>query len=126
MATVSAPGYQQFLAQRQRLALSLQTARVNSTAARFNRLDETSKKALFILANDAASGVPGMSPLTRSHLNLTYEDLGDSERACLMFGIKRLAAFATSLPWEFEDIVAPRAEIQALRDRPPTPDSETN
>lgn len=120
------PGRRQFLEQWARLQASLKTSRVNDTAARFNRLDETRKKVIFILANDAARRAPGMPQLTRQHLDLTYENLSEQEQACLLMGIKRLSEFAASMPWEFEDYAAPRAEIQAVRDKPPAPDNAVN
>ncbi|EBE4464916.1 hypothetical protein GNL02_17650 [Salmonella enterica] len=120
------PGRRQFLEQRARLQASLNASRVSDTATRFNRLDETRKKVIFILANDAAGRVAGMPQLTRRHLDLTYENLSEPERACLLMGIKRLSEFAASMPWEFEDYAAPRAEIQAVRDKPPAPDNAVN
>ncbi|WET40537.1 hypothetical protein [Citrobacter enshiensis] len=120
------PGRRSFLEQRARLQASLNADRANDTATRFNRLDETRKKVVFILANDAASRVAGLPQLTRRHLNLAYADLSEAEQTCLMMGIKRLSEFAASMPWEFEDYAAPRAEIQAIRDKPPTPDNAVN
>lgn len=120
------PGRRSFLEQRARLQASLNTNRVNDTATRFNRLDEIRKKVVFILANDAASRVAGLPQLTRRHLNLAFADLTEAEQTCLMMGIKRLSEFAASMPWEFEDYAAPRAEMQALRDKPPEPDKPTN
>lgn len=120
------PGRRQFLAQRARLQASLNDSRVNDTATRFNRLNEARKKAVFILANDAASRLPGMPKLTRAHLNLSYEDLSEAEQTCLMLGIKRLSELAALMPWEFEDLAAPRAERQAQRDKPPEPVKTTN
>ncbi|EDT2832025.1 hypothetical protein S636_000722 [Salmonella enterica subsp. enterica] len=120
------PGRRQFLEQRARLQASLNASRVNDTATRFNRLDETRKKVIFILANDAAGRVAGMPQLTRRHLDLTYENLTEKEQMCLLMGIKRLSEFAASMPWEFEDYAAPRAEIQAIRDKPPAPDNAVN
>lgn len=120
------PGRRSFLEQRARLQVSLNANRVNDTATRFNRLDETRKKVVFILANDAASRVAGLPQLTRRHLNLAFADLTEAEQTCLMMGIKRLSEFAASMPWEFEDYAAPRAEMQALRDKPPEPDKPTN
>ncbi|HHR3256068.1 hypothetical protein [Klebsiella aerogenes] len=120
------PGRRQFLKQRARLQASLNAARVNDTATRFNRLDETRRKVVFILANDAASRVAGLPQLTRHHLNLAYEDLSEAEQTSLMMGIKHLSEFAASMPWEFEDFAAPRAEKQAQRDKPPEPDKPTD
>lgn len=99
---------------------------MNDTATRFNRLDEARKKVVFILANDAASRLPNMPRLTRHHLDLAFEVLSEAEQACLMMGIKRLSEFAASLPWEFEDIAAPRAERQTLRDKPPEQGNSPN
>ncbi|EAP0275720.1 hypothetical protein DMV52_07605 [Salmonella enterica] len=120
------PGRRQFLEQRARLQASLNASRVSDTATRFNRLDETRKKVIFILANDAAGRVAGMPQLTRRHLDLTYENLTEKEQTCLLMGIKRLSEFAASMPWEFENYAAPRAEIQAIRDKPPAPDNAVN
>lgn len=116
------PGRRKFLELRARLQDSVNATRANDTAARFNRLDDTRKKVIFILANDAASRVAGLSQLTRRHLELTFADLSEAEQTCLMMGIKRLSEFAASLPWEFEDYAAPRAEMQALRDKSPEPE----
>lgn len=115
-----------FLEQRARLQASVNANRVSDTATRFNRLDETRKKVVFILANDAASRVAGLPQLTRRHLDANFADLSEAEQTCLMMGIKRLSEFAASMPWEFEDYAAPRAEIQALRDKTPEPDTPTN
>ena len=120
------PGRRKFLEQLARLQDSVNASRANDTAARFNRLDDTRKKVVFILANDAASRVAGLPQLTRSHLNTTFENLSEAEQTSLMMGIKRLSEFAASLPWEFEDYAAPRAEMQALRDKPPEPEKATN
>lgn len=124
--TCQRPGRRKFLEQCARLQATVNASRVNDTATRFNRLDETRKKVVFILANDAASRVVGLPQLTRRHLNLTFADLTEAEQTCLMMGIKRLSEFAASMPWEFEDYAAPRAEVQALRDKPPEPDKPTN
>ena len=120
------PGRISFLKQRARLQASLKAARVNDTATRFNRLDETRRKVVFMLANDAASRVAGLPQLTRRHLDLAFADLTEPEKTCLLMGIKRLSEFAASMPWEFEDFIAPRVEVQALRDKPPEPDKATN
>lgn len=121
-----ASGRQMFLEQRARLQSSISVCRTNNTATRFNRLDEACKKAIFILANDAARYIAGMPKLTAQHLDRTYENLTEKEQTCLLIGIKRLSEFAASMPWEFEDYAAPRAEMQALRDKPPEPDKPTN
>lgn len=120
------PGRRKFLEQRARLQATVKASRVNDTAARFNRLDETRKKVVFILANDAASRVAGLPKLTRSHLNLTYADLSETEQTTLIMGIKRLSEFAAMLPWEFEDLVAHHAELQELRDKPPELEKATS
>lgn len=120
------PGRRSFLEQRARLQASLNANRMNDTATRFNRLDEACKKVIFILANDTARYIAGMPKLTAQHLDRTYENLTEKEQTCLLIGIKRLSEFAASMPWEFEDYAAPRAEMQALRDKPPEPDKPTN
>lgn len=120
------PGRRMFLEQRARLQASVNANRVNDTATRFNRLDETRKKVVFILANDAANRMAGLPQLTRRHLDANFADLSEAEQTCLMMGIKRLSEFAASMPWEFEDYAAPLAEIQALRDKPPEPNAPTN
>lgn len=120
------PGRRQFLEQRARLQASLNASRVNDTATRFNRLDDACKKVIFILANDASRYIAGMPKLTAKQLGCTYENLTEKEQTCLLMGIKRLSELAASMPWEFEDYVAPRAEIQAIRDKPPAPDNAVN
>lgn len=119
-------GRQKFLEQRARLQSSLSVSRISDTARRFNQLDEARKKVIFILANDAARYITGMPKLSAKQLGCTYENLTEKEQACLLMGIKRLSEFAASIPWEFEDYAAPRAEIQAIRDKPPTPDNAVN
>ncbi|MDM2775669.1 hypothetical protein OGY18_00580 [Citrobacter sp. Cpo142] len=119
-------GRQKFLEQRARLQSNLSASRTNDTARRFNQLDEARKKVIFILANDAARYIYGMPKLTAQHLERTYENLTEKEQTCLLMGIKRLSEFAASMPWEFEDYAAPRAEIQAIRDKPPMPDNAVN
>ncbi|EDD3477859.1 hypothetical protein H1F05_003200 [Salmonella enterica] len=120
------PGRRKFLEQRARLQASLNASRVNDTATRFNRLDDACKKVIFILANDASRYIAGMPKLSAKQLGCTYENLTEKEQACLLMGIKRLSEFAASMPWEFEDYAAPRAEIQAIRDKPPAPDNAVN
>ncbi|EMF5883150.1 hypothetical protein V3991_002171 [Escherichia coli] len=120
------PGRRQFLEQRARLQASLNVSRVNDTATRFNRLDDACKKVIFILANDASRYIAGMPKLTAKQLGCTYENLTEKEQTCLLMGIKRLSEFAAPMPWEFEDYAAPRAEIQAIRDKPPAPDNAVN
>lgn len=121
---IQQPGRSQFLAQRARLQASLHAIRIRDTADRFDCLDETRKKVLFMLANDAASRVAGLPPLTRSHLGTLFTELGEREQTTLMLGIKRLAEFATALPWEFEDYAAPRAEVLAAREKPAEPEEQ--
>lgn len=111
------PGRRKFLEQRARLQASLNASRVNDTATRFNRLDDACKKVIFILANDASRYIAGMPKLTAKQLGCTYENLTEKEQTRLLMGIKRLSEFAASMPWEFEDYAAPRAEIQAIRDK---------
>lgn len=124
--TEQQPGRRQFLEQRARLQASLNASRVNDTATRFNRLDDACKKVIFILANDASRYIAGMPKLTAKQLGCTYENLTEKEQTSLLMGIKRLSEFAASMPWEFEDYAAPRAEIQAIRDKPPAPDNAVN
>lgn len=120
------PGRRKFLEQRAILQNSLTLTRANDTATRFDRLDETRKKVVFMLANEAASRVTGMPQLTRRHLDAPFASLGEAEQAVLLLGIKRLAEFAAALPWEFGDYAAPRAEIQAIRDKLVEPEKPTN
>ena len=120
------PGRRKFLEQRARLQASLNASRVNDTATRFNRLDDACKKVIFILANDASRYIAGMPKLSAKQLGCTYENLTEKEQTCLLMGIKRLSEFVASMPWEFEDYAAPRAEIQAIRDKPPAPDNAVN
>jgi hypothetical protein len=88
-------------------------------ASRFNRLGETQKKVIILLANEAAQRFKDLPPLTRSHLALPFEQFDSQDKASLMLGIKRLAELAAALPWEFSDYAAPRLEVQALRESPP-------
>lgn len=76
-----------------------------------------------MLANEISGRFPGLPQLTRSHLACDFEGLTDQEQQSLMLGIKRLTELASSMPWEFNDYAAPRAEIQAMRDQPPAPDN---
>lgn len=117
------PGRRKFLEQRARLAACLEVKRANNTANRFNALGETQRKVLFMLANEISGRFPGLPQLTRSHLAHDFESLTDQEQQSLMLGIKRLTELAYSMPWEFNDYAAPRAEIQAMRDQPPAPDN---
>lgn len=119
-------GRRQFLEQRARLQASIHENRTSDTAARFDRLDETRKKVVFMLANDAACRVADLPQLTRNLLAVPFIEMGAGEQKTLLLGIKRLAEFAAVLPWEFEDYAAPRAEIQAIRDKPAEPDKPTN
>lgn len=115
-----------FLEQRAKLKASLATTRTNDTAKRFNRLDETQKKVVFILANAASTLFHGMPKLTRNLLDVSFENLSEQEQRSLMLGIKRLAELADAMPWEFLDYAAPHHEIQALRDKTAMSESTIN
>lgn len=122
----SKSGREAFLAQRARLSASLANARTNDTASRFNRLNETQQKVVFMLANAASLRFKELPQLTRNQLGNSFESFSEQERRSLMLGIKHLSELATAMPWEFLDIAAPRHEIQALRDKPPMPESTIN
>lgn len=119
-------GRLKFLEQRARLQASIHASRTSDTAARFDRLGETQKKVVFMLANEAACRVAGLPQLTRDLLAVPFIEMGADEQKTLLLGIKRLTEFAAVLPWEFEDYAAPRAEIQAIRDKPVEPEKPTN
>ena len=120
-------GRQMFLEQRARLQSSISVSRTNNTASRFNRLGETQKKAIILLANEAAQRFKDLPSLTHSHLTMPFEQFSSQDKVSLMLGIKRLAELAAALPWEFPDHAAPRLEIQALRESPPpAPDGAVN
>lgn len=94
-------GRQMFLEQRARLQSSISVSRTNDTARRFNRLGETQKKAIILLANEAAQRFKGLPSLTHSHLSMPFEQFSSQDKVSLMLGIKRLAELAAALPWEF-------------------------
>ena len=120
-------GRQMFLEQRARLQSSISVSRTNDTASRFNRLGETQKKAIILLANEAAQRFKDLPSLTHSHLTMPLEQFSSQDKVSLMLGIKRLAELAAALPWEFPDHAAPRLEMQALRESPPpAPDGAVN
>lgn len=120
-------GRQMFLEQLARLQSSISVSRTNDTASRFNRLGETQKKAIILLANEAAQRFKDLPSLTHSHLTMPFEHFSSQDKVSLMLGIKRLAELAAALPWEFPDHAAPRLEMQALRDSPPpVPDGAVN
>ncbi|WP_279050068.1 hypothetical protein [Cedecea davisae] len=119
-------GRQAFLAQRARLRASVTTTLTNDTAARYNRLDETQRKVIFMLANAASPKFKGLPQLGRALLATRFEGLSEPEQRSLMLGIKRLSELAAAMPWEFSDLVAPHNEIQMLRDLLPTTDSTVN
>ena len=120
-------GRQMFLEQRARLQSSISVSRTNDTASRFNRLGETQKKVLILLANEAAQRIKDLPPLTQSHITMPFEQFSSQDKVSLMLGIKRLAELATAMPWEFPDHAAPRLEMQALRESPPpAPDGAVN
>ena len=120
-------GRQMFLEQRARLQSSISVSRTNDTASRFNRLGETQKKVIILLANEAAQRFKDLPSLTYSHLTMPFEQFSSQDKVSLMLGIKRLAELAAALPWEFPDYAAPRLEIQALREsQPPAPDGAVN
>ncbi|EOG6951222.1 hypothetical protein [Edwardsiella piscicida] len=112
-------GRQMFLQQRARLRSSISVSRANDTASRFNRLGETQKKAIILLANEAAQRFKDLPALTHSHLTMPFEQFSTQDKVSLMLGIKRLAELAVAMPWEFSDHAAPRLEMQALREPPP-------
>lgn len=122
----SASGRQMFLEQRARLQSKISASRTNDTASRFNRLGETQKKTIILLANEAAQRFSDLPSLTHSHLSMPFEQFSSQDKVSLMLGIKRLAELAAALPWEFPDHAAPRLEIQALREPPPAPDGAIN
>lgn len=120
-------GRQMFLEQRARLQSSVSASRTSDMASRFNRLGETQKKVIILLANEAAQRFKDLPSLTRSHLVLPFEQFDSQDKASLMLGIKRLAELAAALPWEFSDYAAPRLEVQVLRESPlPAPDGVVN
>jgi len=119
-------GRQMFLEQRARLQSHLLISRTSDTASRYNQLGENQRKVIFILANDAARQLPGLSQLTRERLRVDFDELSHQERQSLMLGIKKLAELATALPWEFPDYIAPRLEIQALRESPTSRPKDIN
>lgn len=120
-------GRQMFLEQCARLQSSVSASRISDMASRFNRLGETQKKVIILLANEAAQRFKDLPPLTHSHLALPFEQFDSQDKASLMLGIKRLAELAAALPWEFSDYAAPRLEVQALRESPlPAPDGVVN
>ncbi|WP_236721588.1 hypothetical protein [Edwardsiella piscicida] len=108
-----------FLAQYDRLKQSLSTSRTSDTARRFDRLSEVQKKAIILLANEAAQRFKNLPPLTHSHLTMPFEQFSTQDKVSLMLGIKRLAELAAAMPWEFSDHAASRLEMQALRESPP-------
>ena len=119
-------GREAFLAQRARLSASLANARANDTASRFNRLDETQRKVVFMLANAASQRFKALPQLTRNQLGNSIESFSEQERRSLMLGIKHLAELAAAIPWEFLDIAAPHHEMQAQRDKPPAAETTIN
>lgn len=120
-------GRQMFLEQRARLQSSISVSRTNDTASRFNRLGETQKKVIILLANEAAQRFKDLPSLTHSHLIMPFEQFSSQDKVSLMLGIKRLAELAAAMPWEFPDHAAPRLEMQALRESPPpAPDGAVN
>lgn len=119
-------GREMFLAQRARLRECVLTTRANDTASRFNRLGDTQKKAIILLANEAAQQFKSMPLLTHAHLSMTFEQFNDQDKASLMLGVKRLTELAAALPWEFADHAALRNEIQTLRDLPQSQESAIN
>ena len=82
-------GRQMFLEQRARLQSSISVSRTNDTASRFNRLGETQKKVLILLANEAAQRFKDLPPLTHSHLTMPFEQFSSQDKVSLMLGIKR-------------------------------------
>lgn len=80
---------------------SISVSRTNDTASRFNRLGETQKKAIILLANEAAQRFKDLPSLTHSHLTIPFEQFSSQDKASLMLGIKRLAELAAALP-EFD------------------------
>lgn len=119
-------GREAFLAQRARLRASVATIRNNDMASRFNRLDETQKKVIFMLANEASLRFKELPQLTRNQLEVSFESFSEQEKRSLMLGVKRLGELAAAIPWEFLDIAAPHHEVQAQRDKPPTPETIIN
>jgi hypothetical protein len=122
-------GREAFLAQRARLRQSLFATRTNDTASRFNRLDETQRKVIFMLANAAAKRFNGVAQLTRNQLPQSFEVFSSQEQRSLMLGIKRLAELAATMPWEFAEHAAPYSETQILRDMEatqPEPENSIN
>lgn len=120
-------GRQMFLEQLARLQSSITVSRTNDTASRFNRLGETQKKAIILLANEAAQRFKELPLLTHSHLTMPFEQFSSQDKVSLMLGIKRLAELAAALPWEFPDHAAPRLEMQTFRESPqPAPDGVVN
>lgn len=115
-----------FLVQRARLRATLATTYTNDTAARYNRLAETQRKVIFMLANAESPKFKELPMLSRTQLAARFESLSEPEQRSLMLGIKRLSELAAAMPWEFSDLAAPHNEIQMLRDLLPQTDSTIN
>lgn len=103
-------GFRQFQEQRNRLRAQLDAQRLGDTERRFNGLNETQRKALFLLANDAAKG-HNLPSLKRSQLTQDFAVFTREEQNTILLGIKRLAELSAAMPWcwpDYEGLAADR------------------
>lgn len=103
-------GFQQFQEQRNRLRAQLDAQRLGDTERRFNSLNETQRKALYLLANAAAAECK-LPPLTRSQLTQDFAAFTREEQNTILLGIKRLAELSAAMPWcwpDYEGLAADR------------------
>lgn len=101
-ASASQSGFRQFQEQRNRLRAQLDAQRLGDTERRFNGLNETQRKALFLLANAAAEEC-GFPPLKRSQLEQDFAAFTRKEQNTILLGVKRLAELSAAMPWCWPD-----------------------
>lgn len=112
--TAAQSGFEQFQAQRQKLRANLDDKRLSDISRRFDALDETQKKVIIMLANDAAFWL-GIPALTRSCLYTAFERLTSKEQSTLLLGIKKLSELSAVIPWCWPDDVSLSSERLAER-----------
>lgn len=111
--TAAQSGFEQFQAQRQKLRASLDDKRLSDTARRFDALDETQKKVIIMLANDAAASQ--LPVLTRAHLEMSFEKFTPKEQATALLGIKKIASLSAAISWCWPDCASLSSERLAER-----------
>ncbi|EBI9231598.1 hypothetical protein DLA64_10605 [Salmonella enterica] len=101
-ASAQQSGFQKFQEQRARLRAQVDTDRMSDTERRFNGLSQTQRKALFLLANEAAQQ-RDLPLMRQAHIAQDYAEFTRDEQLTILLGVKRLTELAAAMPWCWPD-----------------------